>query len=78
MDSCDCCGGLLGDYPVELKYRGKTSTFCSFGCAVLQVAPACPTCGAKVLGRGIIDSERTYCSPRCARGTTVEAALSAM
>ncbi|HEY6098778.1 MAG TPA: hypothetical protein VIW03_05075 [Anaeromyxobacter sp.] len=39
--------------------------FCSFGCAVVQAAPACWACGTKVLGRGV-PGERTYCSSACA------------
>jgi hypothetical protein len=42
--------------------------FCSFGCAVVQAAPACCACGAKVLGRGIdVGPGRIACSPTCAR-----------
>jgi hypothetical protein len=39
--------------------------FCSFGCAVVQAAPACCACGAKVLGRGRIVRGRIYCSAEC-------------
>jgi hypothetical protein len=66
MDRCSCCGGTLGDRPVRLGYRGRDSLFCSFGCAIAQAAPACPSCGAKVLGRGLRTAGRTYCSSRCA------------
>lgn len=48
-----------------LRYRGRESVFCSFGCAVVQAAPACFSCGAKVLGRGHIESGRTYCTVEC-------------
>ncbi len=66
MDRCECCGGKLGPHPVGLTYRGRESVFCSFGCAVVQAAPACYTCGAKVLGRGFEEHGRTYCSASCA------------
>jgi hypothetical protein len=62
---CDCCGAALGPTPVGLRYRGRESIFCSFGCAVVQAAPACAGCGAKVLGRGLAVAERTYCSTGC-------------
>jgi hypothetical protein len=62
---CACCGGPVGTFPVGLKYRGKESLFCSFGCAVVQAAPACFGCGAKVLGRGHADGGKTYCSASC-------------
>ncbi len=67
-DRCACCGGELGPHPVGLRYRGRESVFCSFGCAVVQAAPACCTCGAKVLGRGFESGGRMiYCSAFCAR-----------
>lgn len=66
MERCSCCGGELGPYPVGLRYRGRESVFCSFGCAVVQAAPACWACGAKVLGRGVTGGGRTYCSSACA------------
>ena len=64
---CDCCGGPLGRFPVGLRYRGQESIFCSFACAVIQAAPACLACGAKVLGQGRVVEGRTYCSDACAR-----------
>jgi hypothetical protein len=63
---CECCGGELGPHPVGLRYRGRDSVFCSFGCAVVQAAPACYACGAKVLGHGVSDDGRTFCSQACA------------
>jgi len=63
---CACCGGSLGQFPVGLRYRGRESVFCSFGCAVIQAAPACLACGAKVLGQGTVIDGRMYCSPECA------------
>ncbi len=68
---CACCGGELGPHPVGLRYRGRESVFCSFGCAVVQAAPACWACGAKVLGRGVHASGRTYCSTTCVRPQVV-------
>ncbi len=73
MERCACCGGALGPYPVGLRYRGKESTFCSFGCAVVQAAPACFACGAKVLGRGTVSGGKLYCSPACAPAESVAA-----
>ena len=68
MERCACCGGELGTHPVGLRYRGRESVFCSFGCAVVQAAPACWVCGAKVLGRGVAGKGgRTYCSSSCAQ-----------
>jgi hypothetical protein len=65
---CACCGGELGPRPVGLKYRGRESVFCSFGCAVVQAAPACWVCGAKVLGRGFdAGGGRIACSTSCAQ-----------
>jgi hypothetical protein len=69
-DKCACCGGDLGPHPVGLRYRGRESVFCSFGCAVVQAAPACCACGAKVLGRGISGGGRIYCSASCAQPAT--------
>ncbi len=65
MERCACCGGTLGPHPVGLRYRGKESVFCSFGCAVMQAAPACCACGAKVLGRGVTVDGRLYCTMDC-------------
>lgn len=71
-DRCACCGGEVNPRPVGLRYRGRESVFCSFGCAVAQAAPACWACGAKVLGRGIeVGSGRIACSPSCARPAAV-------
>jgi hypothetical protein len=67
IDKCACCGGDLGPHPVGLRYRGRESVFCSFGCAVVQAAPACWACGAKVLGRGVQVGGRSYCSASCAQ-----------
>jgi hypothetical protein len=65
MERCACCGGSLGPNPVGLRYRGRESVFCSFGCAVVQAAPACFACGTKVLGRGHVEGGRTFCSSGC-------------
>jgi hypothetical protein len=65
-ERCECCGGELGPHPVGLRYRGRESVFCSFGCAVVQAAPACCACGTKVLGHGVTVAGRTYCSQHCA------------
>ncbi len=70
MDRCACCGGGLGPHPIHLDYRGRKSVFCSFGCAVVQAAPACWVCGAKVLGRGIdTGAGRIACSASCAHAS---------
>lgn len=68
---CECCGGGLGPHPVGLRYRGRESVFCSFGCAVVQAAPACLRCGAKVLGRGHMVGGQLYCSADCAAASAV-------
>ncbi|MGC3999136.1 MAG: hypothetical protein QM767_17505 [Anaeromyxobacter sp.] len=68
MERCACCGGELGRYPIGLKYRGRESVFCSFACAVIQAAPACFSCGTKVLGQGLQSGGRTYCSSSCLPG----------
>jgi hypothetical protein len=65
---CPCCGASIGSNPVGLRYRGRESIFCSFGCAVTQAAPACTGCGSKVLGRGIEDGALLYCSSACRDG----------
>jgi hypothetical protein len=73
MERCACCGGALGPHPVGLRYRGRDSVFCSFGCAVVQAAPACTACGAKVLGRGHPHGASLYCSPACVPATVAAA-----
>ncbi len=65
---CACCGGPVGPNPVGLRYRGLESTFCSFGCAVAQAAPACAGCGSKVLGRGLDEGGLLYCTASCRDG----------
>jgi hypothetical protein len=70
-ERCACCGGGLGNHPVGLRYRGHESVFCSFGCAVVQAAPACCACGAKVLGRGTGSGGPIYCSASCASAAQV-------
>jgi hypothetical protein len=72
-ERCACCGGPLGPNPVGLRYRGRDSVFCSFGCAVVQAAPGCPQCGAKVLGRGYVAAGKTYCGASCANREAVTA-----
>ncbi len=72
-ERCACCGGNLGPHPVGLRYRGRESVFCSFGCAVVQAAPACYACGAKVLGRGFEAGGRIYCSPECGHSEVASA-----
>lgn len=47
--------------------------FCSFGCMVVQAAPGCPQCGAKVLGRGYVAGGKTYCGASCASRDAVTA-----
>jgi hypothetical protein len=74
MDRCACCGGALGPHPVGLTYRGRETTFCSFGCAVAQAAPACYACGAKVLGRGHVVRGRMYCAVECVPAQLVASA----
>jgi len=59
---------------VGLTYRGRQTTFCSFGCAVAQAAPACYACGAKVLGRGHVVRGRMYCAVECVPAQLVASA----
>jgi hypothetical protein len=68
---CPCCGATIGPNPVGVRYRGRDSVFCSFGCAVVQAAPACAGCGAKVLGRGIESGALLYCSASCREASGV-------
>jgi hypothetical protein len=45
---------------------GKTYTFDSFDCAIQALAPSCPHCHGKIIGTGIKENKKIYCSAQCA------------
>ncbi len=71
MAKCDACGN---DYDKAFKVTkaGKTYTFDSFECAIHILAPACATCGVRVVGHGLEQGGTFYCCAHCAHKQGVE------
>ncbi|MBI3726410.1 hypothetical protein HY251_20990 [bacterium] len=67
MPVCEVCGNDY-DKTLEITPRGKNAhVFDSFECAIQALAPACATCGIKVVGHGVEGDGSIYCCAHCAR-----------
>jgi len=64
--ACDCCGNIY-DKAFQVTSRGKELTFDCFECAIQVLAPACASCGCKIIGHGMEVKTRMYCCAHCAR-----------
>ncbi len=71
MARCEVCGNEY-DKAFQVSMPGGAShTFDSFECAIARLAPTCPTCSSRVLGKGIVGDGQIYCSRHCAGGGSV-------
>jgi len=68
--ACEVCGH---DYDALLIVTpdGVSHAFDSFECAIEALAPRCPTCGSRVLGKGVVGGGHVYCSRHCAGDQSV-------
>jgi hypothetical protein len=75
--TCATCG-IETDEPLRINYKGRTSDYCCFECAITPLAPACAHCNCRVIGHGTYgDDGNTYCCQHCAdqagQGRTIHA-----
>ncbi len=65
MTVCETCGN---DYAKAFTVRmnGEDHTFDSFECAISALAPVCANCATRVIGHGVEDEDRYFCSAHCA------------
>ena len=71
MPRCETCGNDY-DKAFEVVIEGKGHVFDCFECAIHAVAPACDTCGCRILGHGLEAGERFFCCAHCAGEAGVE------
>jgi hypothetical protein len=71
---CDTCGNLY-DKPLQVTKDGTSYTFDSFECAIHKLAPACVSCGCKIVGHGIESQGAFYCCVHCSRQAGVVGAV---
>jgi hypothetical protein len=65
MGVCDVCGNEYAR-TFHVMLDGATHPFDSFECAIHRLAPACATCGCRVLGHGTESNGRVFCGAHCA------------
>jgi hypothetical protein len=66
MARCDSCGNDY-DKVMQINMGGRSLTFDCFECAIQVLAPACATCGVKIVGHGVENMASVYCCANCAR-----------
>ncbi len=66
MAKCEVCGNEY-DKTFEVVINGKSATFDSFECAIQALAPECTHCKTKIIGHGVENQEKFYCSAHCAK-----------
>jgi hypothetical protein len=71
MAVCEACGNEY-DKTFEVIVKGRKHVFDCFECAINVLAPACDTCGNRVIGHGVEAHGRIYCCANCARQKGVE------
>lgn len=66
MEVCEVCGN---DYEstMHVTRDGETHVFDCFECAIHALAPACRSCGCRIIGHGMQHGDGLYCSAHCAR-----------
>jgi len=65
MPRCETCGNDY-DKAFEVVIEGKSHVFDCFECAIHAVAPACDTCGCRIIGHGLEAGDRFFCCAHCA------------
>ena len=66
MAQCDSCKNDYDKSFQVLYSDGQTYTFDSFECAIHLLAPACGTCGIRVVGHGLESNGKIFCCDHCA------------
>lgn len=64
--ACATCGNTY-DEPLVVELHGERLVFDCFECAIHRLAPACPTCGCRIIGHGTQIDDHVYCCASCAR-----------
>lgn len=63
---CVTCGNVY-DKAFRIEMGDQHFVFDCFECAIHQLAPACATCGIRILGHGTEADGLMYCCAHCAR-----------
>lgn len=66
--TCERCGNAY-DKPLVIRHYEdqRELIFDSFECAIDALAPKCGRCGIRIVGHGVEQDGRTFCSASCAR-----------
>jgi hypothetical protein len=65
MATCSQCGHI-SDHTFQITKDGRIYTFDSFDCAIQALASICPYCHGRIIGVGVKENGKTYCSQQCA------------
>jgi hypothetical protein len=65
MEKCATCGNTH-EKSFQVTMAGRTYTFDSFDCAIQALASVCPHCHGKIIGIGVKENGKLYCSVECA------------
>ena len=71
MSACEVCGNSYADTFI-VAMDGHYHVFDCFECAIHALAPRCAGCGCTVIGHGVQQGERVFCSAQCGRRAGVE------
>lgn len=71
MTVCEGCGTDSDRCFTVITDVGRRHIFDTVQCAAHVLAPACMTCGVRVLGHGVGDETHLFCSAHCARAAGV-------
>lgn len=66
MAKCEACGNEY-DKTFDVMMGGKKHTFDCLECAVNTLAPACGSCGNRIIGHGVEAHSELFCCANCAR-----------
>lgn len=68
MARCEVCGNDY-DKAFTININNDSHTFDCFECAIQKLAPECVNCGTKIIGHGVEDKGKIFCSEHCLKET---------
>lgn len=73
MERCDVCGNVYAHTFRVICADGREGVFDCMECAIERIAPRCPHCDCRVIGKGIASADVIFCSEHCARAASSDA-----
>lgn len=71
MAKCEVCSSDY-HFSFEVITAGGSHTFDCFECAIHKLAPACASCGCRIIGHGVEADDEYFCCANCAKTKGVE------